>query len=343
MSTHTKLPFKKYGKMSNMNSIDYLSDLRERFPEIDTIEWIIMEKAHGTHFSFQTDGVTVEAGKRGSVLGPDDDFYKFDQLINHYRNKVIDIFNLVKMVSPETTSIQIDGELIGGSYPHPEVDEIEGTLRIQKGIWYSPGHEFYAFDIYMFSGPDEDDRLGNMNYDQCIEMFEKVDMFYAQSIFRGTLSQVEGYSNTFESSLGVQLGNPPIDQNVAEGWVAKPVDPLYKRSGARVIFKNKTDKFKEIGKKKTNQAPPEVPAEVKAVIENMSSLINQNRLDAVLSKIGEYTKKDFGKIMKMFSNDVLTDYPDHYGDSFEILKKEQQKIVTKYISQKGSTLIRQLF
>ena len=128
--------------------------------------------------------------------------------------------------------IQVFGEFFGGGYKGYKSTE----SRIQKGIDYTPNHEFYAFDILVGYENGEFKYLG---VDECNNLFETFGLFYNKELFRGTLDECLAYNPIFISTIGPRLGYPEIEDNFAEGVVIKPVTPLYFANGERIIIKNK--------------------------------------------------------------------------------------------------------
>jgi hypothetical protein len=65
----------------------------------------------------------------------------------------------------------------------------------------------------------------------------------------------------------------------------------------------------------------------------MGSLITENRLRNVLSKIGPIGQKEFGKLIQLFSKDILNDFFKDYLDDYNGLAKKEQKQLTRKLSQ----------
>lgn len=108
---------------------------------------VITEKIHGANFSFTTDGKSIKYGKRQSYLSITSKFYDFQNIIESHKNKIINIFNTIKLLNNDVKIVRIYGELFGGYYPHKNIIN-NNIKRVQKGVWYSPDINFYAFDIW---------------------------------------------------------------------------------------------------------------------------------------------------------------------------------------------------
>ena len=96
------------------------------------------------------------------------------------QEKVISLFNHLKQDCPDMQSVSVFGELFGGSYPHPDVQRVGRLTMIQKGVYYAPDHEFYGFDIYVFTN----DGGYYLSVEQAEGLFESEGSFYAKSLFK---------------------------------------------------------------------------------------------------------------------------------------------------------------
>merc|ERR1712038_1820280 len=172
------------------------------------------------------------------------------------------------------------------------------------------------------------------------ENFLKITTNYelptAPVINQGTFDEMLNMNNTFDSLI-MKKSN-----NIAEGFVFKCViEPEYKikENSARLIIKSKTDKFSEIvansGKQKARkQANSKKGFNLNALIDALDeinkaqynevmALVNENRLDAVLSKMTD-KQKNFKRIVSAMYDDVVTDF----GKS---LNAEVVKLVNKAV------------
>jgi len=103
---------------------------------------------------------------------------------------------------------QIYGELIGGIYPNEKVDDL-GLIPIQKGIFYAPTIDFYAYDILLITEKDKK----WLNYDDAMKLFEKSKLFYAKPLHVGTLKECFDYNIKFNSIIPKELNLPEIEKN----------------------------------------------------------------------------------------------------------------------------------
>lgn len=70
--------------------------------------------------------------------------------------------------------------------------------------------------------------------------------------------------------------------------------------------------------------------ELKALVAEVVAYVTENRLTNVVSHIGEvHVPKDFGKIMGLFSKDVLEDFLKEHGGDYACLEKSEQKLLSE--------------
>ncbi len=231
--------------------------------------------------------------------------------------------------------LTIFGELIGGSYPHPEVAKIKGATRVQKGVFYAPQNLFLAFDIL----------INNQRYlsvDEANYYFEKHDLLHAKTLFRGSIDECLAYPNEFDSTIPEQLGLPLILPNICEGVVIRPVEPIFFHNGSRLLLKNKNEKWAEKKQFKTRIRKEEpLPERVVKLKEAILTYATENRLDNVLSKVGEVNHKDIGKVLGLFSKDIVEDFTKDYAELYEALEKKEQKMITKSIVKASANMVRE--
>jgi len=142
--------------------------------------------------------------------------------------------------------------------------------HVQKGVYYSPRVQFYAFDIKVLPDP------GFLAWDEATKLFNECEFMCTEALGRGMLlpSRIHRPKNSplplpqsifslshslvgklsdllkfnvesFESTIPGRLKLPPIAKNFAEGVVLKPVTPLYTAKGNRAILKKKHSSFTE--------------------------------------------------------------------------------------------------
>ena len=336
------LEFKKYNSIENSFCREFMEKVVAEMPA--DLEYVVQEKVHGANTSFLCDGTSMRFAKRTSMLEDDERFYDYPELLERYCVKVTALAMDVMGRYAGTRSVNIFGEMFGGAYPHKDVQPNRNVTIIQKGVCYTPEHEFYGFDIYLAG--NESGRY--LPVDEINELFEKHGFFYARTLFKGTLSDCLKYPNAFQSKIAEWLGLPPIDDNICEGVVIRPVVPMYLRNGSRVLIKSKNEKFaekKSVKKRNKLFAEPVPYSEaLKNLVVEVETYVTEQRLTNVVSHIGEvHVPKDFGKIMGQFSKDVLEDFLKEHGGKYGCLEKSEQKLFNKELNRLTTALVKKVY
>lgn len=328
--------FKKYCSIENTSSGQYIRRVLKHYPDFDNVECVVMEKAHGAHFSFQTDGHLIECARRNDVLKNKETFFDWQDMRESYSDAVIQIFKLVKDKNINTTIVQIDGELIGGKYPHEEIPNFK-KLNVQTGIWYCPEYQFYAYDIRYC---DDSNTWTYMDYDETFQIFAKIEMLHALPLARGIFKDVKKYDPLFETTIPGLLWLPSILNNIAEGVVIKPVKTMYLPNGARVIFKHKNENYTEImPKRKREQDENSNKNKLVSVLDVLTSMVVQNRLDNVLSQIGFDDRSNTKKLTQLLMDDVFDEWKREHDIELLNFNKKGKKTIKGTLKNLCSKLV----
>ena len=336
------LEFKKYNSIENTYDKEFMEKIKMEIP--DSMQFVVQEKVHGANCCFVTDGDTTRFAKRTSLVEVGELFYDYEKLLEKHRAQMLDMFQRVKEKYPEAGSVLIYGEMFGGKYPHPDVKNDSKVMNIQKGVFYSPVHEFYGYYIYVSAS--ETGKF--LSVDEINDLFEQEKFLYAKTLFRGNLDECLKYPNDFQSCVANWLGLPALDDNICEGIVIRPVEPVYLRNGARVLLKSKNSKFAE--KKSVKKRQPRVFVEptysetLNDQLTVVEEYITENRLNNVVSKIGHISiPKEMGKLIGLFSKDILEDYLKEYSGSYALLEKNEQKILNCHANKQAIDLIKEVY
>jgi len=325
--------FRKYNSIENTYRNEFIEKIKDSgFSEY---EYVVQEKVHGANMSFYTkDGEHFAAAKRTGELLDGERFYNYEMVLDSIEPNLTLLWKMIKRDYPDMEQITVFGELFGGYYNHPKVAVDRAAIRTQKGIFYSPSNHFYAFDILL-------NLSEYVDVDRANEYFKKANLIFAETIFRGSLQQCLEYPNDFESIIYKKFDLPKVDGNVIEGVVIKPVVPAFFNSGGRVILKNKNEKWAEKIKRTRKTKPAEKPSDIVLELQEIiMTYVTDNRMDNVISKIGEITMKDFGKIMGMFNKDVVEDFTKDNHQALDELDKKEIKIINKSFSDKSRQLVK---
>ncbi|MCS3868349.1 Rnl2 family RNA ligase [Chryseobacterium ginsenosidimutans] len=319
--------FKTYNSIENAYQTRVIDQIR--LQGFGDEVFIVQEKVHGANFSFFTDGKEIKIAKRTAFIEKDEKFYNAHQMLERYRKKVIDLFEKVKTIHPDLETVVIYGELFGGGYKHKEVEPVKDAIKVQKGVEYAPYNEFYGFDIKLNGTTYLDTDLVN-------QIFEETRFFYAKILFQGTLEEALKFPNVFDSKIPAWLGLPEIENNRCEGTIVKTLKTKYFGNGSRVILKNKNEKWVEKSKmvKKDRPIQKEVhfSENAKNIWEEIQKYATANRLNNVVSKIGEFEPKMIGKVIGLFSQDILEDCEKDFPKVFTTIEKEEQKRINKKLN-----------
>lgn len=201
----------------------------------------------------------------------------------------------------------------------------------------------YGYDIYLFEG----ETGCYLSVDEVDSLFEAEGFFYARTLKRGSLAECLKYPNAFQSKISQWLGLPDIDDNICEGVVIRPVTPQYLRNGSRVLIKSKNARFAEKKSVKTRNKlftePVPYSDSLKAMLPELEAYVTENRLNNVISHIGEVTlPKDFGKIMGMFSKDILEDFMKEHGGAYTALDKCEQKSLNRELNKLATGFVKEI-
>lgn len=336
------LEFKKYSSIENFFNKEFMERIMAEMPT--DLEYVVQEKVHGANASFLCDGEVVRFAKRSSMLEAEEKFYDYPELLERYKGKVLALAEDVLNRYEDVRSVNVFGEMFGGTYPHKDVQPKRKLSLIQKGVCYTPEHEFYGFDIYVIN----EDGGRFLPVDEANDLFDKYGFLYARTLFKGTLGECLKYPNAFQSEIAEWLGLPAIEDNICEGVVIRPVVPMYLRNGSRVLIKNKNERFaekKSVKKRNKLFAEPVPYSEVlKALIPEVEAYVTEQRLANVVSHIGEvHVPKDFGKIMGLFSKDVLEDFLKEHGGEYGCLEKSEQKLLNRELNKFSTKLVKKVY
>lgn len=266
--------------------------------------WCATEKIHGANFSFITDGTDVNVAKRTSTIPIDCSFMHSEVIVAKYKSAALCAYGYVKhmMATKEFTTMYIYGELFGGGYPHKDV---KGRMNpIQKGVYYCPHYEFYAYDIGFDDGTF-------LSYNDAIRVFEDCGFFYAKVLQIGCMEDLLKFNPHFVTTIPPMFSLPEIPDNTAEGVVIKRVE------GSRPTFKIKDFKFQEISHKPTKREP--VPDEAPG---DSLNYVNDNRLSNVLSKdpLDGTNPAVAKKLAYLLARDAALEWYEDNGSSLQMMK-----------------------
>lgn len=304
------MEFKKFSSLENtyrQNLID-----KVHYEGKDGGLWMVTEKIHGANFSFWCDGKEVKTASRTQFV--DGTFYNCQAVINRYSQGVLETW---ASVCKEGDVLTIYGELFGGN--------------VQKEVQYGE-KDFKGFDVAINGEIQEKSTA--------FSIIRFASICTVPVLRTGTFAECMSLPNTFKSWLTPKGFE---GENISEGLVIEPVVPQYFNNGSRVYFKNKTAGFSE-----KNSTPKE--KKVFALSEEESELMNEvleynttQRVSNVLSKFGEVTNKDFGKILGLTMQDLLEEFSKETEKNPKLIAEDNWKDFSKLLQAEVSKTVREQF
>lgn len=296
----SEITFKSYNSLDNATQ-----SLINNAIMFNNVLWCAREKLHGTNYQMSYDGTTFRSGSRNDFLEPLSNFYNNQDIDIRYKHKVIQMYEDSSMLLNDLVLV-IYGEYAG---------TLKTGKKIQKQIDYGDS-DFYVFDIGIRNKiMNEDEKIEYLDDTTMQSLCDKFGFKTAPLLKIGLPSEIFSLPTSFKSVVNDMNNNIKYsvvesendDDNIAEGYVAKPLLPAYKPNGKRVIFKCKNAKFLEKDTK--------TEIIIKTLSESDSNFVNEymsyitdNRLRNVLSKTGVPKPSDFPKIAELLYTDACDDF-----------------------------------
>jgi Rnl2 family RNA ligase len=298
------MKFVKYSSIKTLyNPIqDIINDLSD-YPCINE-KWIVQEKIHGANFSFHFSNSDCKCASRNKFLTKESykTFFNCDKFVEELTPKikvlyntllkspldhVQDIDNTISYIIKESDTVIIYGEYCGGLFPEYK----NQNKAIQKGIYYHFDHKFIIFDIKLILNETKTSLyIPYLDYEPILLL---LNLDYSQILFKGSLLDCIEFSNNTNadnSSIPTMFNLPLSINNIREGNVIKPIKSANFHNGSRICFKDKNSKYSETPKLKyeNDDTKPKVKNNMLNMLKNQLTLyINENRLNNVLSKLGD--------------------------------------------------------
>lgn len=262
--------------------------------------WVAQEKLHGAQLLVAVVGDEVRFGKRKAWLAPDDPFFGW-QLVR--ADLAAQGRALARLAG--TPSVVVYGELVGGGYPHPDVEPVPGLQPVQTGVWYAPDLRWAAFDVLVATG--EDDEGERLAPSEVGALAAEAGVLVPPTVRAGRRTDVESTTERFPTRLPEVLGLPAIDGNLAEGIVVRP--DARSRPGRAAAYKRKVEEFDEArfdGARAWDVDQRPDPDELLAWARRMT---NPARIDSAASKWGRH---DPEVVLDEVELDVLIDLAEAF-------------------------------
>lgn len=302
------MEFKKFSSLDNtyrQNLID-----KTQYEGKDGGLWIATEKLHGANFSFWCDGTEVKVASRSQFV--DGTFYNCQAVINRYSQGILD-WCQQKGVS----DFVVYGELFGGN--------------IQKEVKYGE-KDFAAFDVVI------DGKV--LDKHSAWRIAKECGLNFAPVLFTGTFKECLEVNNTFKSTLTPEGYE---GENISEGLVIEPVQPAWFENGSRIYFKNKTESFSEKNRQPKEKQVFELSEEESDLLNELLKYSTEQRVSNVISKIGQVTNRDFGKILGLTVQDILEDFSKDNDYDAKAHAESSWKQFHKLLSAEVGKTVREQF
>lgn len=307
--------------------------------------WVVTNKIHGSNFSFILTSDSINGAKRTQMLRWDENFNNWQKVYKKLEDnlKQLQAFlfkSETRPVGRKVLRVNLFGEIFGGTYPHPDVPESSEWKKVQKEVKYSPENEFLAFDMFIVcSDPDGTISSEWVSYANFKVLCTACGIPMVDELLVGTFTECLNHPNDFQDPTHKKYGLPSLENNITEGVVIRPYDEVKRFNNGEVItLKNKNDKSKEVKEPKQKFiVTDEIIAKNEEEKQTIKRYVTEQRLRNVLSKIGDVTEKDFGKVLTA----LCTDVKDEFFKDYDV--KEYGQIMGKWLSKLCAELIRENF
>ena len=258
------------------------------------VKWEVSEKLHGANFSFIVTKDDIQIASRNGII--EGNFYNSSEAVRVNLDKARLLFE--KQDNIEVLTIY--GELYGDG--------------VQKGVKYYDDQRFAAFDMAI-DGEYLDPEV-------FIAYADLVQLPRVHSFGIFSFEDALKVSNTFIT----HHSDDQSEDNICEGVVLKPVDAsLTFSEDSRMVLKNKNSIFSEKSTVPKAKIVVELTTEDQTLLTEIESLVNINRINAVLSKEASISIRMFGKYLGLTRKDVL----DELGGVklTKLMQKEVDKLI----------------
>jgi Rnl2 family RNA ligase len=306
--------FNEYEHMENHYNV-----IKMLTPDVvEGVQFVALEKIHGTNYSFLCDGVTVTPCKRTSSLGADRSYYGHGQPFMRYRQDILKLFELIVTIYPTVKQIQLYCELFGGRFKGKTE---KGYKCVQNGTNYIETNEIMAYDLKVTM---DDDSYVYVDMQDLIELFENptLSIKLVPIIKIGTFDEIMSLDTKFITHVPQMFGLEEIEGNYAEGYVIKPMNEMTFKDNekSRLIFKYKNSSFLEVGEQPTKPAEKTMTFQ-QIYLEKLKVYVTENRFNNLVTKyVDDWLNADITRdielmLINKMTEDIKTDFvKDHETD-----------------------------
>lgn len=300
------MEFKSFGSLDNHYRESLIHQARAM--GLENVLYLVTEKIHGANFSFHVNivdsmAVEVKPANRSAFIEDTSAFYGCTLVVERYISQVKALAERFSYLHKKANAVVVVyGELYGGN--------------VQRGMPYKKEKDFAAFDLTVDGVP--------VNKILLISACDSVGLPFVPVIGAKTsLTEALEVNEAFDSLFTHTDFNG--ENKEAEGIVIEPVSPEYFNSESRVYFKKKTKRFLEKGGNKIKKPKVILTEDLQGIFDEALEYVTENRFNSVVSKIGEVTIKDIGRVAGLMTQDLLEDMqkdgvenPDEAGSLLEV-------------------------
>lgn len=310
-----------------------MESIKKATEDLERKDVVLLEKIHGTNLSviFNNNGRQIAICKRSTFIGENEKFYNVQKTISLISDNLGQAS--IDLLQGREGYVRFYGEAYGGNYQNKKG---QNCILVQKGMDYSPNNCFAVFDILV--------QVSNnvnlfLSWDAVKEQCSKFNIPHVPEVGRGKWRDLR---NSFDIE-GMNSFVPWVLHNLtevenpqAEGVIVRTTE-----SGWGERYKWKKDKYCETPienrRKKDN-------SKNKDLIDTIIGWMNQNRLDAFVSKVGReqiFDMKQMGRnvggLMTDVMDDVAKDYPSMNQNTKNSMKKPLSRkariLILNYIDE----------
>lgn len=125
--------------------------------------------------------------------------------------------------------------------------------------------------------------------------------------------------------------------------VIEPVTPDWFNNGSRIYFKNKTESFSEKKRQPKEKQVFEMSEQESDLLNDLLNYNTEQRVSNVISKFGNITHKDFGKILGSTVQDILEEFTKETERNPKKEAEDNWKDFNKLLSAEVGKTVRQEF
>jgi len=215
--------------------------------------WVATPKYHGTNTSVWipvNKDQEIRYGRRGGFLADGEAHYGYDTFLPSLGD-----WNALRAGwahRDDLDVIVVYGELYGGAYPHPGVPSTSAS-RVQPGVYYSPHLRFIAFDVALQA---KDGSQTFLSVYDAAWVLGRCKIPHVNMAYKGLKEDVMDWATTHAEDNPLfwledghpDKGLPPLEDNIGEGFVVRPVQDRRDCFGNRCMLKIKSARFAEVKK-----------------------------------------------------------------------------------------------